>query len=278
MNASITVGEGEYAHTEYMDQHCWSTDDDSESAYSDMESDDGSGFPSEIPIEDSGGGGNSGSTGSGGDSNDNTSDSDATPKAQAIFCNSNMTEQNWGIIERMLDKIIATCMGENLYNALKEKLNGNTLTIQFQNDKGSSFNYQTGAINMESNHLMHEMFHAYQAYQETPETYSNSVINLEIEAHYAQYLYLKKLPEYPGSKWSIEWAEEGRPTLTTSLEFYITHKGELIDDKDGTRLNVHLNKLINAFKKDSVYSGYNYDGSRQGLSNFQTLQILTKGC
>ena len=205
------------------------------------------------------------------------------PKAQAIFRNSNMIDENWQVIENMIEKIIEDCMGQNLYNGLKQKLNGKTLTIQFQNDKGSSFNYRTGAIklsaiNMESNHLFHEMFHAYQAYQETPETYSNSVINLEIEAHYAQYLYLKKLPEYPGSKWSIEWAEEGRPTLTTSLEFYITHKGELIDDKDGTRLNVHLNKLINAFKKDSVYSGYNYDGSRQGLSNFQTLQILTKGC
>ena len=187
----------------------------------------------------------------------------------------------------VIEKIIKDCMGQNLYNGLKQKLNGNTLTVQFVDDESSSFHFdgntnvsgiKLSAINMESNHLMHEMFHAYQAYQETPETYSNSVINLEIEAHYAQYLYLKKLPEYPGSKWSIEWAEEGRPTLTTSLEFYITHKGELIDDKDGTRLNVHLNKLINAFKKDSVYSGYNYDGSRQGLSNFQTLQILTKGC
>ena len=130
---------------------------------------------------------------------------------------------------------------------------------------------------IESNHLIHEMFHAYQAYRETTETYRNSAINLEIEAHYAQYLYLKKLPEYPGSKWAIEWAKPGRPTLTTSLEFYITLKGELIDDEDGTRLNSRINKLINAFKEDSAYSGYNYDSSRQGLSNFQTLQILTKG-
>ena len=236
------------------------------------------GFPSDVPIDN----GSSPGLPPGG-TGGNGSVPSLAPKAQAIFRNSKMIDENWQVIENMIEKIIEDCMGQNLYNGLKQKLNGKTLTIQFQNDKGSSFNYRTGAIklsaiNMESNHLFHEMFHAYQAYQETPETYSNSVINLEIEAHYAQYLYLKKLPEYPGSKWSIEWAEEGRPTLTTSLEFYITHKGELIDDKDGTRLNVHLNKLINAFKKDSVYSGYNYDGSRQGLSNFQTLQILTKGC
>ena len=205
------------------------------------------------------------------------------PKAQAIFRNSNMIDANWRVLENMLEKIIMDCMGQNLYNGLKQKLNGNTLTIQFQNDKGSSFNYQTGAIklssiNMESNHLFHEMFHAFQVYQETQESYGDAVINLEIEAHYAQYLYLKKLPEYPGSKWTVEWAKPGRPTLTTSLEFYITPKGELIDDENGTQFNGHLKKLINALKKDPDYSGYNYDSSRQGLSNFQTLQILTKGC
>ena len=51
---------------------------------------------------------------------------------------------------------------------------------------------------MESNHLMHEMFHAFQAYQETTNTYVNAQMNLEIETHYAQYLYVRKLPEYPG--------------------------------------------------------------------------------
>lgn len=283
VNASVTVGEGEYAHTEYMEQHCWSTDDDSESAYADMESDDGSGFPSEIPIEDSGGGGNSGSTGSGGDSNDDTSDSDAAPKAQAIFRNSNMTEQNWGIIERMLDKIIATCMGENLYNALKEKLNGNTLTIQFQNDKGSSFNYQTGAIklsaiNMESNHLMHEMFHAYQAYQETQESYKNSRLNLEIEAHYAQYLYLKKLPEYPGSKWHGAYVIDDRHRSISELEWYINSKGELYDYSTTGMLDTHIEEVVGYFHEIKEYEGFKFDENQKGLSIFENLNVLTKDC
>ena len=267
-----------YYYQDYKGTICWDTPGVGDYKENDPISNE-DGFDSEVPTDTI--------ESSGGHSDNNNNSNSVAPMAQSIFRNSNMIDDNWKVIERMIEKIIKDCMGQNLYNGLKQKLNGNTLTVQFVDDESSSFHFdgntnvsgiKLSAINMESNHLMHEMFHAYQAYQETPETYSNSVINLEIEAHYAQYLYLKKLPEYPGSKWSIEWAEEGRPTLTTSLEFYITHKGELIDDKDGTRLNVHLNKLINAFKKDSVYSGYNYDGSRQGLSNFQTLQILTKGC
>ena len=43
---------------------------------------------------------------------------------------------------------------------------------------------------MESNLLFHEMWHAYQAYQETPSSYVNSLLNLDIEAHYAQYIYI----------------------------------------------------------------------------------------
>lgn len=136
----------------------------------------GDGFPSDIPVEGdggSGGGGNSGSSSPGGDNNDNTSDSGVAPKAQAIFRNSNMTEQNWNVIENMLEKIIENCMGQNLYNGLVEKLNGSTLSIQFVNTDYSSFHFVNGTSgiklssqNVESNHLIHEMFHAFQAYRE----------------------------------------------------------------------------------------------------------------
>ena len=124
VHASITVGEGEYEHTENKGWHCWQTDDKAPDD-GDMGSGSGGGFPSDIPVEDgegSGGGGNSGSSNPGGDSNDNASGSGVAPKAQAIFRNSNMTEQNWNVIENMLEKIVESCMGQNLYNGLLEKM------------------------------------------------------------------------------------------------------------------------------------------------------------
>ena len=287
VNASVTVGEGEYAHTEDKGQHCWSTDDDSESAYADMESDDGSGFPSEIPIEDNGGGGNSGSAGSGGDSNDNTSDLDAALKAKAIFRNSNMTEQNWEIIERMLDKIIATCMGENLYNGLKQKLNGNTLTVQFVDDESSSFHFdgntnvsgiKLSAINMESNHLMHEMFHAFQAYQETPASYNSANLNLEIEVHYAQYLYLKQQKEYPNSDWEYDYSSDPRLISISNLRDYIDEYGRLIKPELNDVLDCQLLVASEVFKKYPSYAGSKYNQSRIGIENFSNLQTLIINC
>ena len=99
-------------------------------------------------MEDTGPGGGGGSGGFdsgvpvGGDTGIGTSSGvSVAPKAKVIFRNSRMTDENWEVIENMLEKIIETCMGRNLYNALKEKLNGNTLTIQFVNDKGSSFSF-----------------------------------------------------------------------------------------------------------------------------------------
>ena len=206
------------------------------------------------------------------------------PKAQAIFRNSNMIDANWRVLENMLEKIIMDCMGQNLYNGLKQKLNGNTLTIQFQNDKGSSFNYQTGAIklssiNMESNHLFHEMFHAYQAYQETTETYRNSVINLEIEAHYAQYLYLKELKEYPNSKWEKGYNVNQRLIGIANLEDYIDGHGRLLSDMPDDYFDLYLSMVLKeVFVRDKNYSNYSYDSSRYGTSNFQNLQTITINC
>ena len=50
-----------------------------------------------------------------------------------------MTEYNWKILENMIDKIMADCMGEELYNGLKSYLNGKTLTIQFKEGSNGSF-------------------------------------------------------------------------------------------------------------------------------------------
>lgn len=236
------------------------------------------GFPSDVPIDNGSNPGlPPGGTGGG------SAVPSLAPKAQAIFRNSNMIDANWKVLENMLEKIIKDCMGQNLYNGLKQKLNGNTLTIQFQNDKGSSFNYQTGAIklssiNMESNHLFHEMFHAYQAYQETMETYKNSRLNLEIEAHYAQYLYLKKLPEYPGSKWHGAYVVDDRHKSISELEWYINSKGELYDYSTTEILDAHIEDVVEYFHETTDYKGFKFDESQKGLSIFENLNVLTKGC
>ena len=266
--ASVTVGEGEYLQD--------ITDPDGGGGS-------GGGFDSGIPIDD--GIGNGGG-GIGGDSS-SSSGSGSAPKAQKMFRNSNMTEQNWKVIEKMLDKITENCMGENLYNALLEKLNGNKLIIQFS-DKSSSFDHKHGnGINInidyiQSNHLFHEMWHAYQAYQETVESFENASLNLEIEAHYAQFLYLEKLPEYPNSKWQIRYYsvkdDYKRHKSIADLRWYVNSKGEFNEGFSNVDLNFHMTDIIKYFHETKGYEGCLFDENRKGLSMFNNLNVLTKGC
>lgn len=279
------VYEGVY--TEWpADIFCWEVDNGSIPLLpGDQGGDYGDNFPPEIPVEGGSGDGLGGGGGSGGSSSG--SSGGVAPKAEAIFRNSNMTNTNWQIIERMLEKIVKDCMGENLYNGLKEKLGGKTLAIEFTNSEGPSFffNGETSKItlsieNMESNHLMHEMFHAFQAYQETTNTYVNAKLNLEIEAHYAQYLYVRKLPEYPGSKWSSRYVTDHRHEQIANLELCVLQNGLLDLDITEQDLDKRMAEVVDTFRTYPAYSedSCKYNPNRTGLSNFENLRTLTKDC
>lgn len=235
--------------------------------------------------EDDSGSSGGGITGGGGSS---TSGGGSAPLAKAMFRNSNMIDQNWGIIERMLEKITEDCMGRNLYNALLEKLDGKQLIIQFVSTGNSRFEKIgegygiTLNMEMESNQLFHEMMHAYRSYKETLNSYNESMINGEMEAWYAQYLYVKKLPEYDGSKWETKYNSDNNPIHkhTKLLENYINHKGELNPGVTEAKLNQYLsNQLIGIFWSNSKYSGKLYDTvNKTAMDNFKNLRELTEGC
>lgn len=222
-----------------------------------------------------GGGGGSGST---------TPPIVDASKAKTIFRNSTMTEQNWEKIENMLDKMIENCLGSGLYNGLVTMLNGKTLSIQFNNSDNSSwFDAYTGNISLdmtiESNRLFHEMLHALQAYHETAETLERSKLNLEIEAWFAQYLYVQSLPEYkPGSKWHSIYNDTNLGEGIQDIKDHIDSKGNLIQDE--TKLYSHLAGIATLFREMPEYSEtkYPYDYDRTAISNFSNLKRIAANC
>lgn len=229
----------------------------------------------------SGGGGGGGSSSGGGYR------PSVAPKAKAIFRNSSMTEANWKVIERMLNKIMEDCMGQALYNGLKSALDGKTLIVQFTDKDYSAFTIDgdNSGINLgttvESNVLFHEMWHAYQAYHESSFSYRNSLINQDIEAHYAQYLYIRKLPEYVGSKWEKYYAKDRRLKSIKGLEKSVDDKGNLSPYVTTEQFEFNISMVASVFETTLGYDNeevYKYDGSRSGLSNFANLRTLTKGC
>lgn len=232
-----------------------------------------------IPSPDGGGGG-------GGSESSGSPESLAAPIAHSIFRNSTMTLSNWRIIEKMLDKIKQDCMGEALYNGLKESLKGKTLAIRFNDTQNGSFGYQGGVVGIslgkqsESNQLLHEMMHAYRSYQETTATYNSSTLNGEIEAWYAQYIYTSKLPEYKGSKWEERDKTDPRRIAIKKLKEFIDHKGNLCPGVTLITLEDEiLNKLIPIFHKNHYTSDkYPFDYNRPGLENFNCIRKLTINC
>lgn len=196
-----------------------------------------------------------------------------------------MTEENWKIVEGMIEKIMKDCMGNNLYNGLKAKLNGGTLIIQFNEGSGGSFFFGNGTSGislgsqMESNQLVHEMMHAYASYQETESSFNNSVLNGEIEAFYTQYLYVSKLSEYKGSKWEERDVKDIKRKEIRKLVNYVDEKGNLLPSVTEENLKTFISgTVVKAYRSSRTYKDYSFDSSRSGLNLFNNLRTITANC
>ena len=244
--------------------------------------------PSPIPLIDGDTGDNSGeeTEGGGGSSSIGSSGGSSTPvapKAKAIFRNSGMTEANWNTVERMLDKIMVDCMGQALYNGLKNTLNGKTLTIQFIGKGNSAFDLNGGIrlrTDVVSGEFLHEMLHAYQSYRESYASMTNAKLNMEIETHYAQYLYQSALPEYKGSKWEKRDKYKSRWKNIVSLKRFMNEKGDLHPNADVAKFESHILNEVVPTLREAGYSSDRYplDYDRLGIENFKNLKELTKNC
>lgn len=208
----------------------------------------------------------------------------AAPNAMKLFRNSSMTIQNWETIEKMIVKIINNCLGKGLYDGLATVLKDKKLIIEFNNSGNTSwFNFSTGTISLdmtgESNRLFHEMWHAYQAYQETPKSWDKSKLNNEIEAWYAQYLYLKDLPEYSyQTHWSKIYNDTDLGKAIQNISVYIDHKGR--DNKSEYLIYSYLVGIEQLFREMPEYSEklYPFDYERGSISNFKNLRNLSHNC
>ena len=205
--------------------------------------------------------------------------------AKSIFRNSELSEDQWNEIGLLLDKIVSTCMGGNLYNKLKEKMNGNTFYISIDsNSNNGSFGFggDSGAYiklgnQLDDGQLLHEMMHALHAYNETPETFENSMMNTEIEARYSQYLYYKKSNQFQDGL--------GKSQLMKRIKLSIVELENVLDSKGNLKENVPIEELkrilYNAeaeLRTIPAYSILNYDNSRDNLLTFKNLQIITSDC
>ena len=209
------------------------------------------------------------------------------PKAKAIFHNSNMTETDWKKLEEFLETIIDDCMGEGLYSNLLTSLNGNSIFFEFTSEKDAAYDPTTGILKlnlyMDSNELFHEMVHALQYYKREKNitSFFNARMNLDIEAHFAQYLYLKGSLEYDIAEWkdAVEEKHSRRHIAIMGLNKYLDDKGNIREGvfQDIVDTYVEFN-VVEAFRRVKEYENYLYDSNRGYQTNFANLLEIAKNC
>lgn len=204
------------------------------------------------------------------------------PKAKKIFRNSSMTNENWKAIEKMLEKMTETKIGNAVYNKLQNALKGKTLIIQFVDiNKGTNFDPSLGGINIrtdvKSGALLHEMVHVIQSYTEQ-ETWNATQLNREIEAHLIQQIYINSLPESEWIWWNKISKYDSRWIATRELLRYVDECGNLRPGVTEERLQEWINSsAINDFRRvgyDRI--NYPYLENRKGSDNFNNLKNLYK--
>lgn len=207
-------------------------------------------------------------------------------KAKSIFQNDSLDKTVWEKVEDLIEEIIEDCMGENLYNAVKDFLDGEKINFQLTDDKDSSYSPSKKSIflsknDMLSGTLLHELFHVYQVKQSSDNI---SSMNKEIEAHLAQYKYLKKhnrLDDIPKKNF------DGRWRAVQSIDENIDNNGNFIrGDSVSNELYAFQRELFETQFEYNVVAafrkfGYNEAAYNSNLSieqNFLNIKDLTINC
>ena len=207
-----------------------------------------------------------------------------------------MSQEDWEKLESMLMKIKEDCLGETLYNELVKTLQVNPINFAFTSKREGSYNPSTHVLQVDStlnsNVLLHEMVHVYRC-QKNPDvnSWNSSTLNAEIEAHYAQYLYLKRnKDEFNESQWGKEETRLNKRLLSImDLYEHLGNKGIIkptYNDNDEIEEEITMTlfesywefTIISIWQNDKEYGGYIYNKEENFSQIISNIAILTQKC
>ena len=101
-------------------------------------------------------------------------------------------------------------------------------------------------------------------------------MNKEIEAHYTQYLFLKRSVEWTKQK-KKKYTDSQRLRATTSLEKYVNQQG-YITTSDLDFFNVYLsNNVVSSFRNEG-YENYPFKEHPDITKVFPNIKLTAKNC
>ena len=130
---------------------------------------------------------------------------------------------------------------------------------------------------LESNVLFHEMFHLYQTLSEPEQSFESSLLNREIEAHYAQYLFRKKQSFLFDIETDSIYLKDKRLLATRSLEMYIDDNGIIRDGIEPIVLETYLEFTVATVFRERGYDNYPFNNTTLEQT-FNIINELTKNC
>lgn len=156
---------------------------------------------------------------------------------------------------------------------------GEKIGFQFVVSDGSGYVHSNRTLNLDvdqinSNALLHEMMHLYQTLTETEFSYESSLMNRELEARYAQYVYLQNKSylaraPYECSEWNI----------MANIAKFIDYNGKLKEEVNADVFASYLEfQIVPIYKNTHTYKNYPYNTSQEGANNFNNIQVLTQNC
>ena len=213
-----------------------------------------------------------------------------TPLIQAIFKNSNMTEENRKKIENMLEKIIKDCLGNALYNEIKNNallynLIDNRINIVY-NPQAATASFDksanlltlnnlgngTGMFNNgEHGTLVHEMAHWYQAFKKRWN--AGNEANMEAEAKIAQASFMMREENLTQlNKNMMELYRNDLSMQAANMLKFLNNNGS-IKPGSSASFNTRYQQLLDAIH--TTNNLYTKDSNSVELTN---LQELSKNC
>ena len=116
----------------------------------------------------------------------------------------------------------------------------------------------------------------FQTTQEHISSFRSSMMNKEIEAHYTQYLFLKRSVEWTKQK-KKKYTDSQRLRATTSLEKYVNQQG-YITTSDLDFFNVYLsNNVVSSFRNEG-YENYPFKEHPDITKVFPNIKLTAKNC
>jgi hypothetical protein len=220
--------------------------------------------PEKSPMKDSG-------YGDGGGGGGKLTPKPDAPLSKKLF---NIKDADTKKVEKMLEEILIDCMGGKLNGDLQKEMNGGKLQLNFVNNSvlGGKFSLSNGITitGYDSEDLFHEMFHAFQSYQETVSSFNNSSANRELEAYLAEYMYSGKLTG--GNSFDAD--------VQSLFDLYLTENGTLKDPSMEAMFNSMFKDVANHIKTKYERWGNStpYDDKRTGMQSIANIRHLAQNC